>query len=226
MHRTYDVAQRPSSAAGADLDVARGELVAIIGPSGCGKSTLLNIVAGLERPTRAASSSPARALRSLGGRPGPHPAAPRRVRVPVLQPARRDDRARERRAGRPRRRVAGGPPSRATELLDVLGLLDQARRPPAALSGGQRQRLAIARALANEPTLLLADEPTGALDSEGVERSRAVRPAPRAGQTILVVTHDDVGRRRRRRVVSMRDGRIEARMGGGRDTVDPPPRRR
>jgi putative ABC transport system ATP-binding protein len=109
-------------------------------------------------------------------------------------------------AGTPRRRAA----ARATELLDLLGLSDKADAAPALLSGGQCQRLAIARALANKPTILLADEPTGALDSAGGAEVLALfRRLHAAGQTILIVTHDAAVAAIAERVVRMRDGRIE-----------------
>ena len=100
--------------------------------------------------------------------------------------------------------------SRAHELLDLLGLMDKARSCPPTLSGGQRQRLAIARALANSPTLLLADEPTGALDSDGAaEVLDLFRLLNREGQSILLVTHDASVAAGAQRVVRMRDGQVE-----------------
>ena len=100
--------------------------------------------------------------------------------------------------------------SRARDLLDLLGLADKAKAPPGVLSGGQRQRLAIARALANAPTLLLADEPTGALDSEGGhEVLELFRRLHAGGQSILLVTHDESVAEPATRIVRMRDGRIE-----------------
>ena len=108
-------------------------------------------------------------------------------------------------AGAPRKRAE----SRARDLLDLLGLADKAKEAPGVLSGGQRQRLAIARALANEPTLLLADEPTGALDSEGGhEVLELFRRLHAGGQTILLVTHDDEVAEAGDRIVRMRDGRV------------------
>ena len=99
--------------------------------------------------------------------------------------------------------------TRARDLLDLLGLSDKAKAAPGVLSGGQRQRLAIARALANEPTLLLADEPTGALDSEGgAEVMELFRRLHAGGQTILLVTHDDDVAAAADRIVNMVDGRI------------------
>ncbi len=109
-------------------------------------------------------------------------------------------------AGR-RRKMAE---TRARDLLDLLGIGDKAGAVPGVLSGGQRQRLAIARALANEPTLLLADEPTGALDSEGgQEVIELLRRLHAGGQTIMLVTHDATVAAAAGRVVRMRDGRIE-----------------
>jgi putative ABC transport system ATP-binding protein len=108
-------------------------------------------------------------------------------------------------AGAPRKRAE----TRARDLLDLLGLADKAKDAPGVLSGGQRQRLAIARALANEPTLVLADEPTGALDSEGGhEVLELFRRLHAGGQTVLMVTHDDEVAAAGDRIVHMRDGRI------------------
>ena len=120
--------------------------------------------------------------------------------------------------------IAGAPRKRAEiaarDLLDLLGLADKAKAAPGVLSGGQRQRLAIARALANEPTLLLADEPTGALDSEGGhEVLELFRRLHAGGQTILLVTHDDDVAEAGDRIVRMRDGRVvtddDAAIGAG-----------
>ena len=109
-------------------------------------------------------------------------------------------------AGRSRRAAE----SRGRDLLDLLGVADKASVTPAALSGGQRQRLAIARALANDPTLLLADEPTGSLDTEGSrEIIELMRRLHAGSQTILMVTHNPEVAAAASRVVGMRDGRIE-----------------
>ena len=100
--------------------------------------------------------------------------------------------------------------SRSMDLLDLLGIADKARKSPGVLSGGQRQRLSIARALANEPTLLLADEPTGSLDSEGgAEVLGLFRRLHSGGQTIVMVTHDDEVAASADRIVRMRDGRVD-----------------
>src|SRR5204863_7344603 len=109
-------------------------------------------------------------------------------------------------AGTPRKQAE----TRARDLLDLLGLADKAKNAPGVLSGGQRQRLAIARALANRPTLLLADEPTGALDSAGgAEIMELFRRLHADGQTILLVTHDDDVATAADRIGRLRDGRVE-----------------
>ncbi len=213
LYRTFEAELAPVRALrGADLDVAAGEFVAIMGPSGCGKSTLLNLVAGLDRPDEGEISV---AGESLVGLDDNQLATLRRGHVGivfqffnlletmtvlenVLMPALI--------AGTKRRPAE----ARARDLLDLLGIGDKADQAPAALSGGQRQRLAIARALANEPTLLLADEPTGALDSEGgLEILELFRRLHAQGQTILLVTHDQPVADAAQRIVRMRDGRVE-----------------
>jgi putative ABC transport system ATP-binding protein len=188
-----------------------GEFVAVMGPSGCGKSTLLNLVAGLDTPTDGDISIDGE---SLVGKTEDELAVMRRRHIGIVfqffnllegmsvlenvtLPAVI--------AGAPRKRAE----TRARDLLDLLGLADKTKDAPGVLSGGQRQRLAIARALANEPTLLLADEPTGALDSEGGrEVLELFRRLHAGGQTILLVTHDDDVAAAGDRIVRMRDGRI------------------
>jgi putative ABC transport system ATP-binding protein len=196
---------------GVDLAMRAGEFVAVMGPSGCGKSTLLNLVAGLDRPT---DGDVRVAGESLVGKDENELAIMRRMHIGIVfqffnllegmsvldnvtLPAVI--------AGSPRRQAE----TRARDLLDLLGLGDKAGDAPGVLSGGQRQRLAIARALANEPTLLLADEPTGALDSDGGhEVLELFRRLHTGGQTILLVTHDAGVAAPADRVVAMRDGRI------------------
>jgi putative ABC transport system ATP-binding protein len=212
VRRTYDADLAPVRALrGVDLDVAAGEFVAITGPSGCGKSTLLNVVAGLETVD---DGSVEVAGERVSGRDPDWLARFRRHHVGIVfqffnlidgvsalqnivLPAS---------IGGMRRRAAE---SRARDLLDLLGLADRADQLPSVLSGGQRQRLAIARALVNEPTVLLADEPTGALDSEGgLEILELFRRLHADGQTIIVITHSADVAAGAQRVVPMRDGRI------------------
>ena len=210
--RTFELDTAPVRALrGANLDIARGEFVAVMGPSGCGKSTLLNIVAGLDVPDEGQVSV---ADHALVGMSESELAVMRRQHIGivfqffnllegmtalenVLMPALI--------AGRKRKSAE----TRARDLLDLLGISDKAKQSPSALSGGQRQRLAIARALANEPTLLLADEPTGALDSEGGEEVLELFTRLHSGgQTILLVTHDQPVADAAQRIVRMKDGRV------------------
>jgi len=197
---------------GLDMTVAHGEFVAVMGPSGCGKSTLLNLVAGLETPTDGHIAIDGE---QIEGHSDDELAVMRRrhiglvfqffnllegmsvlenVTLPMVV------------AGRNRKEAD----SRSMDLLDLLGIADKARKSPGVLSGGQRQRLSIARALANDPTLLLADEPTGSLDSDGgAEVLGLFRRLHEGGQTIVMVTHDDGVAATADRIVRMRDGRID-----------------
>jgi putative ABC transport system ATP-binding protein len=196
---------------GVDLVVGAGEFVAVTGPSGCGKSTLLNLVAGVETPS---DGEVFLAGEPLTGKNESELAHLRRRHVGFVFQffnLLEDCSALENVAltaviaGTPRRRAE----LRARQLLDLLGLPDKAADLPGVLSGGQRQRLAIARALANEPTLLLADEPTGALDSAGgLEVLELFRRLHVGGQAILLVTHDERVAEAAERVVRMQDGRI------------------
>src|ERR1700729_2587145 len=209
VRKTFEAENAPVRALrGVDLVVTAGDFVALMGPSGCGKSTLLNLVAGLDVAHEGTLTV---AGEVVTGRTEDELSQLRRRHIGIVfqffnllegmtvlenvaLPAVI--------AGRKRRMAE----TRARDLLDLLGIGDKASTVPGMLSGGQRQRLAIARALANDPTLLLADEPTGALDSEGGnEVIELMRRLHRGGQTIILVTHDpDVAER----VVRMRDGRI------------------
>ncbi|MGH9116358.1 MAG: ABC transporter ATP-binding protein [Acidimicrobiales bacterium] len=222
VYRTFEQDAAPVRALrGADLDVRRGEFVAVMGPSGCGKSTLLNIVAGLDVPDEGEVLV---ATERLTGMDENQLAIMRRRHIGivfqffnllegmtvlenVVMPAVI--------AGRKRKPAE----ARARDLLDLLGIGDKAKQAPGLLSGGQRQRLAIARALANEPTVVLADEPTGALDSEGGEEVLELfRRLHEGGQTILLVTHDQPVADAAQRIVRMKDGRV---VDDGRDAVGP-----
>jgi putative ABC transport system ATP-binding protein len=196
---------------GVDLGLCAGEFVAVMGPSGCGKSTLLNLVAGLDTPS---DGEVLVAGESLNGKNENELARLRRAHVGIVfqffnllegMTALENVTLPAVVAGTPRRAAEG----RARDLLDLLGLADKASDTPGVLSGGLRQRLAIARALANEPTVLLADEPTGALDSAGgKEVLELLRRLHRGGQTILLVTHDGEVAAAADRIVEMRDGRV------------------
>jgi putative ABC transport system ATP-binding protein len=210
LRRTFESDGAPVRALrGVDLVLEASEFVAVMGPSGCGKSTLLNLVAGLDTPS---DGDVVIAGESLSGLDENARARMRRRHIGLVfqffhllgdMTAAENVALAAAVAGQPRRHAE----RRAIELLDLLGLGEQAPLLPAALSGGQRQRLAIARALANEPTLLLADEPTGALDSEGgAEILELFRRLHAEGQTILLVTHDAEVGRAAGRIVRMRDG--------------------
>jgi putative ABC transport system ATP-binding protein len=198
---------------GANLELTRAEFVAVMGPSGCGKSTLLNLVAGVDTPTRGEIML---AGLSVSGADEDTRTRIRREHIGFVfqffnllegMSALENVVLASVIAGAPRRRAEAS----AYGLLDLLGLAEKAHDAPAALSGGQRQRLSIARALVNEPTLLLADEPTGALDSAGaMEVLELFRRLHAGGQTILLVTHDQHVAEGAERVVSMRDGRLHA----------------
>jgi putative ABC transport system ATP-binding protein len=197
---------------GVDLVVEPGEFVAVMGPSGSGKTTLLEILGCLSRPSsgrywlagRAAGEIDADALARLrGGEIGfvfqsfnllPRLSAVENAELPLLYGGV---------ARRERRR-------RALAALERVGLGARAAHLPAELSGGERQRVAIARALVNRPALVLADEPTGNLDSAtGEEILALLREVHAEGNTLVVVTHDPGIGRRAGRLVSIRDGRIE-----------------
>ena len=212
VRRTFTADLAPVRALrGVDLDVAAGEFVAVMGPSGCGKSTLLNVIAGLDTVD---DGSVAVAGQQLEGRDEGWLARFRRHHIGIVFQffnlldgvSALDNIALPGVMGGMKRKTAE---SRARELLDLLGLGDRSEQVPAVLSGGQRQRLAIARALVNSPTLLLADEPTGALDSDGgAEVLELFRRLHRGGQTIVMVTHAAEVASGADRQIVLRDGRI------------------
>lgn len=220
LRRTFEADLAPVRALrGADLDVAAGEFVAVMGPSGCGKSTLLSLIAGLDVPD---DGTIVIDDEELTGRDTDWLARMRRRHIGMVfqffnllddLTAVENVMMSAMIAGTSRRDAT----SQARDLLDLLGVGDKADQYPAVLSGGQRQRLAIARALSNEPTLLLADEPTGALDSEGgreiVELFRRLNA--NEAQTILMVTHSAEVAAGAGRIVAMRDGRVAETIEGG-----------
>ncbi|MBD9731127.1 ABC transporter ATP-binding protein [Streptomyces sp. H28] len=202
---------------GLDLLVREGELMALVGASGSGKSTLMNILAGLDTPTAGAARVAGRDLLTMTAKDR---LAYRREVVgfvwqqtarnllPYLTSAQNVALPMRLRGGRGRaaRRASA---ERALELLDLLEVADCRDRRPHEMSGGQQQRVAIAVALANEPSVLLADEPTGELDSHTAEQIfAAFRTAnERLGTTIVIVTHDQAVASEVRRTVAIRDGR-------------------
>jgi len=197
---------------GIDLTVARGEFVALVGPSGSGKSTLMAILGCLDSPSGGTYALGGRWVHGLSGAELarvrneqigfvfqsynllPRASVRRNVELPMLYAG----------LGRRERR------RRAGELLEQVGIADKAEALPAQLSGGQRQRVAVARALANGPALLLADEPTGALDSHtGHEVLALFRELHARGNTVLLVTHDPTVAALAERKVEIHDGLIQ-----------------
>ncbi len=205
---------------GVDLEVAAGETVAVMGPSGCGKSTLLHLLGGLDRPSEGEVWLAGRRIDGSGER---SLARLRRTAVGfVFQAFHLMEELTAVENVELAALLAGRSPRaarrRAVDLLEQVGLADRAGFLPAALSGGQRQRVAIARALSNEPLVVLADEPTGNLDSAAtLEVLRLFETLHEAGQTLVVVTHDARIAATADRLISMRDGAFvdETRMTGG-----------
>jgi putative ABC transport system ATP-binding protein len=194
---------------GVELEVTAGETLAVMGPSGCGKSTLLHLLGGLERPSdgevwlagdridRLSEKALARMRRHAIGfvfqafHLMEELTAVENVELPALLAGRSPGAARR----------------RAAELLEQVGLADRAEHLPTALSGGQRQRVAIARALSNEPLIVLADEPTGNLDSAAtLDVLRLLDSLHSAGQTLVIVTHEERVAATADRLITMRDG--------------------
>jgi putative ABC transport system ATP-binding protein len=197
---------------GVDLDVERNEYVALMGPSGSGKTTFMNIIGCLDSPTEGtyilngenvtemADDTLAHVRNKEIGfvfqtfNLLPRASAFQNVELPLIY-AGMDAAARR---------------ERANESLEAVGLADRARHKPNELSGGQRQRVAIARALVNRPSIILADEPTGNLDSKsGAEIMALFDQLHGRGHTLIVVTHDDAVAAHARREIRLRDGRVE-----------------
>jgi putative ABC transport system ATP-binding protein len=211
VHKEYRQGQQALEVLrGIDLTIPRGEFIAVMGPSGSGKSTLLNVLGGLDRPTSGTISVEGREITALDQdalcryrreRVGfifqsfqliATMTALDNVAFPLV--------------------FAGIPPrernQRAQKLLAEIGLADRAHHKPSELSGGEQQRVAIARSLANSPDLLLADEPTGNLDSAtGIEVMELLKRLHHEGHTLVVVTHDERIARHAQRVLRMLDGR-------------------
>ena len=222
LHRTYQVGDQEVRALdGVDLDIAPNEYVAIMGPSGSGKSTLMNIVGCLDTPTRGsyrlkdkeiAKMTDDELARIRNQEIGfvfqtfnllARADALHNVELPLVYAGLKHEERRQ----------------RARESLTMVGLGDRMKHKPNELSGGQRQRVAIARALVNRPSIILADEPTGNLDSKtGEEIMIAFERIWQQGNTVILVTHEADIAEHARRVVRMKDGRIES------DQLNPNPR--
>ena len=204
---------------GVSLDISARDFVAIMGPSGSGKSTLLHLVGGLDQPSAGSVTIGEYTLHTMNETAlakfrrahigfifqffnlVDNLTVQANVELPALLANRKDKKA-------IRKRSSG--------LLERLRIADQAKKPPWELSGGQQQRVAIARALINRPTLLLADEPTGNLDSaSGQGVLDILSEFNQQGQTILIVTHDALAAAKAKQVLFLHDGRIVDRMPGG-----------
>ncbi len=203
-----------------DLDVNRGEAVAVMGPSGCGKSTLLHLIGGLDRPSAGALTVAGQRVDQLSERAL---AYLRRDEIGFVFQAFQlmDELTAQENVELPAL-LAGYSPNearaRATALLEQVDLADRARHLPSMLSGGQRQRVAIARALVNDPEIVLADEPTGNLDSASAFDVLSLLGDLHAkGLTLVIVTHDERIAATADRLISMRDGAFvdETRLTGG-----------
>jgi len=196
------------------LHVGKGEFCALMGPSGCGKSTLLNLVAGLDSPTSGEIMLGGRSTRNLSDADWtrlrrdligmvfqafhlvPGLTAGENVALPLLL------------KGESERNIRG----RVARSLETVGMRHREQHRPSELSGGEQQRVAIARALVHQPQLILADEPTGNLDSHsGAEIIALLRSLPqRFGHTVILATHSRTAAQQADRVHAMRDGRLEA----------------
>ena len=201
-----------SALSNVSLDIRRGEFTVIVGQSGSGKSTLLGMLAGIDRPTSGEINMDGVAVHALSERAIsawrvkavgivfqffqllPTLTSIENVMLPMDFASQWPSRERQ---------------ARALKLLDQLGVADQAHKLPSRLSGGQQQRVAVARALANAPAVLLADEPTGNLDSTTAQATlRVLSDLVRDGQTIVMATHDDRARAIAHRCVELADGRV------------------
>jgi len=214
LRKVYEMgAMEVNALDGVTLHIAAGEYVAVMGPSGSGKSTLMNIVGCLDTPTSGSYKLRGTEIRERDDDELarirnqeigfvfqtfnllPRADALHNVELPLIY------------AGRPAKERR----ERATSMLEMVGLKDRMHHKPNELSGGQRQRVAIARALVNGPSIVLADEPTGNLDSKtGIEIMALLDEIHAKGNTVILVTHEEDIAARARRIVRLRDGRIES----------------
>lgn len=221
LFKIYDVgSQKVNALAGVDLTIYQNDYVAIMGPSGSGKSTMMNILGCLDTPTKGTyilggtdvSQMTDGELADVRNKEIgfvfqsfnllPKYTSLENVALPLIY------------SGVPKEQRE----ERATKALERVGLADRMEHTPSELSGGQRQRVAIARAVVNNPTIILADEPTGNLDTKtSIEIMKIFEQVYKDGNTIIVVTHEDDISRFARRIVRLRDGKIES------DTQNPNP---
>jgi len=221
LHRVYQVGTEQVHALnGVDLDIDQNEYVAIMGPSGSGKSTLMNIVGCLDTPTQGSYTLKGSAIDKMSDDELarirnqeigfvfqtfnllPRADALHNVELPLVYAGLKHEERRK----------------RAREAIEIVGLTDRMKHKPNELSGGQRQRVAIARALVNKPSIILADEPTGNLDTHtGEEIMAAFEAIWKQGNTVILVTHEPDIAQHARRVVRMRDGKIESDLTTSRD---------
>lgn len=213
VHKTYDTGKVSVNALrGIDMSVIRGEMVAIMGPSGCGKTTLLNILSGLDDISEGQVIIDGASIHTMSDRQRtryraekmgfvfqsynllPVLSAVENVELPLLMAGVKQGDARR----------------RAQEALSLVGLVGEAPKRPAEMSGGQQQRVTVARALANEPAIVWADEPTGNLDSENATEviDLLCKLNKEKSQTFVIVTHDLAVGRRTHRILRMADGQI------------------
>ena len=221
VHKTYDLGEvKVHALCGVELRIGRGEFLALMGPSGSGKSTLLNIIGCLDRPTRGtyrldgqevSSMSRDQLARIRNEKIGfifqnfnllPRTSALENVELPLLYAPGLSARQRRR---------------RALAMLELVGLADRSDHHPNQLSGGQQQRVAIARALTNNPSIVLADEPTGNLDSEsGAQILELLKRLSREdGKTVIIVTHDPDAAAIADRIIRLKDGAVIGESAGG-----------
>lgn len=213
MIKDYDLGKiKVRALCGVDLNIRKGEFVAIMGPSGSGKSTLMHIIGCLDRPSfgdyyldeQLVSALPKSELSQIRNKKIgfvfqsfnllPHLNIQKNVELPLMY------------SGVSVRKRS----QKAIEILASVGLEDRLRHKPSELSGGQRQRVAIARAIVNEPSILLADEPTGNLDSQsGGDILEIFNKLHQAGNTVIMVTHDSAVAARADRVIRIMDGNIQ-----------------
>ncbi len=212
IHKVYRVGvEKIHAVHGIDMTIAKGEFVAIMGSSGSGKSTLMNILGCLDRPTKGEYILNGKAVAKMGAADLatvrneeigfvfqsfellPRASALNNVRLPLIYSVKN----------------WLGAKKRALRALERVGLADRVKHRPNQLSGGQRQRVAIARALVNEPSILLADEPTGNLDSKTSEEIIGLfRELHDDGQTIIIVTHEEDIAGHAERIVRLKDGQV------------------